>query len=68
MSDYLDTPRYIDVFNNLKEDLNSQMQRVIEWQKMSLKALFKNSFKTINALEYVLYLIKSFKKRKRIKC
>ena len=28
--DYLDTPRYMDVFNNLKEDLNSQMQRVIE--------------------------------------
>lgn len=28
--DFLDTPRYIDVFNNLKEDLSSQMKRVIE--------------------------------------
>ena len=28
--DYLDTPRYMDVFNNLKEDLNSQMKMVIE--------------------------------------
>ncbi|RBQ31206.1 imelysin [Arcobacter sp. FW59] len=54
-SDYLDTPRYIDVFNNLKEDLNSQMQRVIESKSDVKTALFKNSFKTVNALEYVLY-------------
>ena len=54
-SDYLDTPRYIDVFNNLKEDLNSQMQRAIDTDTEVKKALFKNSFKTINALEYVLY-------------
>ena len=25
-----DTPRYIDVFNNLKEDLNAQMKKAIE--------------------------------------
>ncbi|MFV7790837.1 imelysin family protein [Aliarcobacter lanthieri] len=54
-SDYLDTPRYIDVFNNLKEDLNSQMQRVIESKSDVKTALFKNSFKTVNALEYVLF-------------
>jgi len=53
--DYLDTPRYMDVFNNLKEDLNSQMQRVIESDTEPKMALFKNSFKTVNALEYVLY-------------
>lgn len=53
--DYLDTPRYMDVFNNLKEDLNSQMQRVIESNTEPKMALFKNSFKTVNALEYVLY-------------
>ena len=45
-SDYLDTPRYIDVFNNLKEDLNSQMQRVIDGNSDVKKALFKNSFNT----------------------
>ncbi|OCL81587.1 imelysin family protein [Arcobacter porcinus] len=52
--DYIDTPRYIDVFNNLKEDLNSQMQRVIESSKSVQTSLYKNSFKTINALEYVI--------------
>lgn len=64
-SDYLDTPRYIDVFNNLKEDLNSQMQRVIDGNSDVKKALFKNSFKTINALEYVLYSSKDFNDRKK---
>jgi len=54
-SDYLDTPRYIDVFNNLNENLNSQMQRVINSKSDVKIALFKNSFKTVNALEYVLY-------------
>ncbi|HKM18778.1 MAG TPA: imelysin family protein, partial [Aliarcobacter sp.] len=64
-SDYLDTPRYIDVFNNLKEDLNSQMQRVIDGNLDVKKALFKNSFKTINALEYVLYSSKELNDRKK---
>ncbi|PRM97223.1 imelysin family protein [Aliarcobacter cryaerophilus] len=64
-SDYLDTPRYIDVFNNLKEDLNSQMQRVIDGNSDVKKALFKNSFKTINALEYVLYSSKDLNDRKK---
>ena len=54
-SEFLDTPRYVDVFNNLKEDLNSQMQRVIDSKSDIKTALFKNSFKTVNALEYVLY-------------
>ncbi|HJE03426.1 imelysin family protein [Aliarcobacter thereius] len=52
--DYIDTPRFIDVFNNLKEDLNSQMQRVIDSSKNVQTSLYKNSFKTINALEYVI--------------
>ncbi len=52
---YMDTPRYMDVFNNLKEDLNSQMKRVIDSNDAPKVALFKNSFKTVNALEYVLY-------------
>lgn len=52
---FADTPRYMDVFNNLKEDLNTQMQRVIESKDEPKVALFKNSFKTVNALEYVLY-------------
>ena len=52
---YIDTPRYIDVFHNLKENLNEQMQRVIDSKDEPKIALFKNSFKTINALEYVLF-------------
>ena len=52
---YLDTPRYIDVFHNLKENLNIQMQRVIDSKDEPQIALFKNSYKTINALEYVLF-------------
>jgi len=53
--DYLDTPRYIDVFHNLKENLNKQMQRAIDSKDEPKVVLFKNSFRTINALEYVLF-------------
>lgn len=62
---YLDTPRYMDVFNNLKEDLNSQMKRVIESNDPVNVALFKNSFKSVNALEYVLYNDKNISKREK---
>ncbi|MFA6789094.1 MAG: imelysin family protein [Arcobacteraceae bacterium] len=62
-NNYLDTPRYIDIFHNLKENLNEQMQRVQESNDDVRVALFKNSFKTINALEYVLYSKKSMSKR-----
>ncbi|MFA7570740.1 MAG: imelysin family protein [Sulfurimonadaceae bacterium] len=54
-NDYLDTPRYIDVFHNLKENLHEQMQRVRQSRDEVSVALFKHSFKTINALEYMLY-------------
>lgn len=54
-NDYLDTPRYIDVFHNLKENLHEQMQRVRQSSDEVSVALFKHSFKTINALEYMLY-------------
>lgn len=52
---YIDTPRYIDIYHNLKEDLNEQMQRAINSNDKPRVALFKNSFRTINALEYVLF-------------
>lgn len=53
--DYLDTPRYIDVFHNSNEDLNAIMQRQLASDSPAGKALFKNSFKTVNALEALLY-------------
>lgn len=62
---YIDTPRYIDVFHNLKEDLNEQMQRVIDSKDEVNIALFKNSFKTINALEYVLFNDEVISKREK---
>lgn len=62
---YADTPRYIDIFNNLKEDLGSQMKRVVESKDDAKVALFKNSFKTINALEYVLFNDKDISKREK---
>ena len=60
----IDLPRYVDVFHNLKENLHVQMQRAIESKDAVEIALFKNSFKTINALEYVLF-DKSMTERKR---
>ena len=63
--DYSDTPRYMDVFNNLKEDLTSQMQRVIESKDEPKTDLFKNSFKTINALEYVIFNDNEISKREK---
>ena len=62
---FADAPRYMDVFNNLKEDLNTQMQRVIESKDEPKVALFKNSFKTVNALEYVLYNDKEITPREK---
>ena len=62
---YADIPRYIDIFNNLKEDLGSQMKRVVESKDDAKVALFKNSFKTINALEYVLFNDKDISKREK---
>ncbi len=40
-------------FNNLKEDFELSNAKSNQIRIRSKKALFKNSFKTINALEYV---------------
>ena len=62
---YADIPRYEDVYNNLKEDLNAQMKKAIESKDEPKVALFKNSFKTINALEYVLFKDADISKREK---
>lgn len=62
---FLDTPRYMDVFNNIKEDLNAQMQRVIDSKDEPSVALFKNSYKSVNALEYVLFNDKNITAREK---
>lgn len=52
---YLDTPRYIDVFHQGNESLSKQLQHILSGKEKLQYALYKNSHKTINALEYILF-------------
>lgn len=61
--DTIDTPRYLDIFHNIKENLHEQIQRVIDSKDDVEVEMYKNSFKTVNALEYALYS-KGFDKRR----
>ena len=51
---YLDTPRYIDTFHQGNEDIKVQLDLILESNEDLSFALYKNSHKTINALEYIL--------------
>jgi hypothetical protein len=53
--EYIDTPRYIDIFHNGNEDITKQLDRAIKSEDEIRIALFKNSLKSINALEYIIY-------------
>ncbi len=53
--DFIDTPRYMDIFHNGNEDIKVQLDRAIKSNDKSRIALFKNSLKSINALEYMLF-------------
>jgi len=52
---YLDTPRYIDTFHQANEDIKKQLNLIIEDNEDLSISLYKNSHKTINALEYILF-------------
>jgi hypothetical protein len=52
---YLDTPRYIDTFHQGNEDIKKQLDLIIEEKDDLSISLYKNSHKTINALEYILF-------------
>ncbi|WP_321314422.1 imelysin family protein [Halarcobacter sp.] len=52
--DFIDTPRYLDVFHNINEDITKQLDRAIKSDDEVRIALFKNSLKSINALEYII--------------
>lgn len=54
-SDYLDLPRYIDMYHEGNENIHEQLARVIKSKDSLDVELFKNSYKTINALEFILY-------------
>ena len=51
---YADTPREIDIYHNAKEDITAQLDRIVVSKEEVGKEMFKNSFKTINALEYLV--------------
>jgi len=53
--DYLDTPRYIDTFHQGNEDIKKQLDLIISDTEDLSISLYKNSHKTINALEYILF-------------
>ena len=53
--DFIDTPRYIDIFHNGNEDITEQLDRAIKSKDEIRVVLFKNSLKSINALEYMLF-------------
>lgn len=63
--DYLDTPRYLDTFHHGNEDIKEQLDLIIKDSEDLSISLYKNSHKTINALEYILFT-KDFK-NKRVK-
>lgn len=55
-SEMIDTPRYLDVFHyNTNQPIQPQLKKHLDKKTTAENALFKNAFKSINALEYILY-------------
>ncbi len=53
--DYLDHPRYIDYYHQGNESIPELVQRALDGEQPLRVALFKNSTKSLNALEYLLF-------------
>lgn len=51
----VDLPYEIDIYHNAKENIYTQLDRIITSKEAPQKVLFKNSHKTLNALEYLIY-------------
>jgi len=51
----IDTPRFIDFFHIGNEDITEQLDTVIASTAKASDLLFKNSHKSVNALEYILF-------------
>ncbi len=61
--DFIDTARMIDVYHQGNEDITKQLD-IIRKSKEDLNTqLYKNSHKSINALEYMLYSSEKLSKR-----
>lgn len=54
-SEAIDWPRYLDIFHIGNEDIRKQMKRAVASDSEPDVALFKNSFRTLNALEALLF-------------
>jgi len=53
--DYIDIPRFIDTFHQGKENIYKQLDRILLSSDSLDIELFKNSTKSINALEYLMF-------------
>lgn len=54
-SDYLDHPRYVDYFHQGNESIHELAERAIQGDRPMATELFKNSTRSINALEFFIY-------------
>lgn len=53
--DFLDHPRFIDYFHQGNESIPDLVERAVNSDTVLQNSLFKNSTKSINALEYLLF-------------
>ncbi len=53
--EYLDSPRYVDIFHHGNEDIRAQLDLILDSKDALEDLIYKNSHKSINALEYLLY-------------
>ncbi len=63
--DYIDILRYVDIFHYVNENISEQLNRAIASNDDATIVLFKNSHKSINAVEYILYKDKILTKREK---
>lgn len=61
--DFVDIPRFIDIYNTGNENIHLQLARIVKSTESLDVELFKTSYKTINALEYMLYSSNTLSKR-----
>lgn len=62
--DAIDIPFYIDIFHTTNENIYEQIARAVKSNSKPEAALFKNSYRTINALEAVLFQEQKISKRR----
>lgn len=62
--DAIDYPRYLDIFKVGNESIIVQMDKVLKSHSAPQTALYKHSYKTLNALEAVLYSDNQLTERK----